>query len=75
MRSCCSKWAKEGGSRQPFHPHPEAEDHYPGISSLLLHQLQGVYAVKVCVMSETNYGAYFGRQSLHISIFIGNTSL
>jgi hypothetical protein len=23
------------------------------------HQLQGVYAVKVCDMSEPNYGAYF----------------
>jgi hypothetical protein len=38
---------------------PEAEEHYPGISSLLLQQLQGGYAVKVCVVSEPNYGTYF----------------
>jgi hypothetical protein len=46
--------------------HPEAEEHNPGMSSLLLHQLQGVYAVKVCVVPEPNYGAYFED---HLSIF------
>jgi hypothetical protein len=46
--------------------HPEAEEHYLGISSLSPHQLQGIYAVKVCVVSEPNYGAYFED---HLSIF------
>jgi hypothetical protein len=46
--------------------HPEDEEHYPAISSLSLHQLQGVYAVKVCVLSEPNRGAYFED---HISVF------